>query len=182
MTRNYGEMALVLNDLVIAPYTQSSDLIGTAVALPDPMKLTMTPVADNPELKSKGRLAHAATVVTHYTITISSGGIPWNALVILAGWTLSSPSAGVERLRGTPGQPLPYFAAAGKMLDAYTGDVHVGLVACVLDIPPEWTANENNEFFVSEMSGKVINVASRNLPYIEKHQTAAAIDLATLFS
>lgn len=182
MTRNYGELALVLNDLQIAPYTLSSDAIGSAVELPDEMTFEMTPETDTPELKARGRRVHAATVVTGYTFTISSGGIPWEALVVLCGWTLASPSAGVETLRGDPGQPLPYFGLAGKMLDAYTGDVHAGLVACVLDAPPTWSANENNEFFVSEMSGRVSQVASRKLPYIEKHQTASDINFTTLFT
>lgn len=181
--RTYGETPLLLQDLKIAPYTASTDTIGTAIDLPDQMMFELDWTTDNPELKSGGTITHAASIVVGGTFTIGAGGIPWNALATLAGWTLNSPSAGVETLKGTLGQKLPYFAVAGKLLDGDTsGDVHIGLVACILDKPPAWSVGESAEYIVSEMSGRLVVVNDRNIPIIEKHSTAAAINMATLFA
>lgn len=184
MVRAYGELPILLTSLQIAPYTYGTDTIGTASTLDDQMTIEIDWEFDTDEMKSGGKWVHGLSVPVGATFTISAGGVPWNALVTLAGWTLNSPSAGVETLRGDvgPAGKLPYFATAGKFPDVYTGDLHCGVVACLLDKPPVWSRGENSEFFVSEMSGRIIVPSGRKLPYFEKHQTAAAINMATLFA
>lgn len=184
MVRAYGELPLLLTSLQIAAYTYSSDTIGSAITLDDQQVFELDWEFDTGELKSGGQWVHAYSVPVGGNFTISAGGIPWSALVTLCGWTLNSPSAGVETLRGDAGPDgkLPYFAVAGKLPDNYTGDVHAGVVACILDKPPVWKAGEGAEFLVSEMSGRIIVPSGRKLPYYEKHQTAAALNLATLFA
>ena len=103
MNRNYGETPLTLSELVIAAYTPSTDTIGTAVTLPSQQKLEITFEADNAVIKSGGVDRHGVSVVTGGTFTLSAAGIPWDALATLCGWTLASPSTGVETQRGDAG-------------------------------------------------------------------------------
>lgn len=183
MTRNYGETPLTLSELVIAAYTPSTDTIGTAVTLPSQMKLEISFEADNAVIKSGGADRHGVSVVTGATFALSAAGIPWDAMATLCGWTLASPSAGIETLQGdVAGSGMPYFVIAGKHPDSIAGDVHVGIVACKLDAPPAWKINENNEFLVSEMEGRVFVPTTRKLPYVRKQTTATAISLTTLFA
>lgn len=182
MPQAYGETPLILSDLKTGVYTYSTDTIGTAVDMPEHMTFELEFETDVAETKSGAKRVHSATVVTGGKFKLSAAGLQWDQLVTMCGWTLNSPSAGVESLKGTPGTPLPYFVVAGKLVDSETGDAHVGVVACKLDKPPTWTMSENAEFLVSEMTGRVDIMDGRSFPYIYKHTTAAAIDFDELFA
>jgi hypothetical protein len=184
MARGFGEVLFSIVDLKIAPYNILTDTVGTAVDMPEVQQLDFTPEGDTDEIKAEGYLQHLLSVMTHGTFTLSQAGIPYEALAVMTGWTRGSSGTTPNRedtLQGTPGGAgLPYFAVAGKLVGEQSDDVHIGLVCCKLDAPPAWNI-EQNVFVIGESSGKAIAPNSRQLPYIEIHETAAAIDMTTLF-
>lgn len=183
--RNYGESPIVLTQLVVAPYTYSTDTVGDAVTLPEQMTLEIELDVDHAVVKSGGAKRRGVTVVTGGKFKLSSAGLPWDALDVLTDWTLASPSTGVETYAGASaddGAGMPFFAIAGRMLDSVQGDLHVGFVCCQLDAGPSWKINENNEFLVGEMSGESYVPSGRKPIYVRKQQTGTAISLTTLLA
>jgi hypothetical protein len=185
MTRGFGEVVFTLTELQIAPYNILTDVIGTAVVLPESQKFEFTPEGDTDEIMAGGKVTHLLSVMTKGTFTLSSAGIPFAALAIMTGWTHGSSGSTPNQqttLQGTPGGAgLPYFAVAGKMMGENGDDAHVGFVGCKLDAPPGWSI-EQNKFLIGECSGSVIAPNARDMPYVEAHETAAAINMTTLFA
>jgi len=185
MAREFSEVVFSLVDLKVATYNILTDVVGTAVDLPEAQELEFSAEGDTDEIKAEGYLQHLLTVVTHATVSLSSAGVPFTALAIMTGMANDSSDTTPNQQRTsqlTPGGAgLPYFAVGGKLVGEQGDDLHVGLVCVKLDSIPSWKA-EQNKFVMSPASGKAIAPNSRKLIYLRGHETAADIDFTTLFS
>lgn len=185
MARGHSEIVFTLTEIRIATYNILTDTFGTPIELPQPQDFEVDPQADTDEIKAQGYLQHLLTVNTHATFTTSSAGLPFEALAIMAGLTNDSSGSSPNQERtldvdaGSDG--LPYFAIVGKMVGEQDDDLHIGLPVCKLDSVPSWSV-EQNQFVISEMSGRVIKRENGQMIYFLGHETAAAIDFDEIFA
>lgn len=188
MPRGYGEVIFSLTDLTVATFNVLTGVVGTGVDLPEQQTLEFGFEADTDRIKATGAYRHKLTVITHGVFTLAAAGIPYAALATITNMTRTSSGSAPNRQQTgrfqVGGAGLPYFAIAGKMVGEQGDDLHVGLICCKLDAPPKWKF-EQNKYAISECKGECISPYeddSKQLVYLEAHETAAAINLTTLFA
>lgn len=178
MARGHSEILFTLVQCFVQPYNILTDTFGTAVELPETQTFEFGFVADTDQIKAAGYLQHLLTVTTHATFKLGSAGIPFEAMVTIAGATNSSSVASpnqLRRLRFSAGSSgLPYFALVGRLVGEQSDDAWIGLPCNKLDNVPGFKV-EQNKFIMAEAGGRAIKSGTRNLVEVFGHETALAI-------
>lgn len=182
----FGDKPFGLTDLKVA-VLNADGTYGTPVALPEGRKLVMAAKTVTSKLPGYlGATAAVATVVQDVEVTIDGGTVPKEFLAAVLGLTAetggTTPDA-TKSLNLEVRKPFPYFGVIGVALDDDGGDTHFGLPKVKLTELPEWTAqNEDNLFVTSSMKGLAIADDAGKAIYLLSHETAAEADFTEIFA
>lgn len=139
--------------VLVASTNSSASSYGDPVDLDFDHMFTVASEHDTDMLRDSGAVVRGLSVVTHGTLEINAGGLPFDALIVTLGASANTSGARKRRQRKT-GINRPYFGAIGF---AYADDdqvVVIGLPKCQVQNDPEVSFDgTTNAFITSKMTG-----------------------------
>lgn len=177
MSREFGEVAYTLSNLIVATYNYDANTYGTPATVADGQMLVSEPEADNDKLRGYGKYTRGLSVVIGAKVRTKFGGVDFSILPIIIGSTNSTSGSDPNFVRTTDiaagGAGLPYFGVIGTAPTDDGGLAVIGLQAVKLDTVPSWTMDgERNKFNLSEAMGYAFPISNR-LQRVRTYKTAS---------
>jgi len=101
-----------LYEVVVAGTNAEATSYEDVIALYKDQMFTVTPIHDTDQQRDSGKVTSSLSIPTHGEVTIQSGGIPFEAAIMMMGAS-SSTSGAVVTIDPEAGVNRPYFGAIG---------------------------------------------------------------------
>jgi hypothetical protein len=147
-----------LRQVMVAPLTAGTDLIGTKVALPLGQTLTFTEGTDSVVLRGDDRVAATRDTGAQVTWELEEGGISFEAYKVIAGGTITETGttpAQKKVYKKTGSDVRPNFYLEGRALSESGGDFHVRFPKAKADGDIKGELSDQN-FWVTSLAGSAI--------------------------
>ncbi len=182
----FGDKPFSLKEIKIA-VLNADGTYGTAVAVPQARKLTVTPnMVTSKLIGERAKTAAVATVLQDCTLEMDAGGYTWDALAVMIGQAVTESGTTpnkTKRQNWAAGDNLPYIGVIGVLDDDDGGDFHLGFPKVKLTGLPAIEANGEEEAFVKEVI-EMVAIADDNgfVMYPLAHETAVTGNFTAMFA
>lgn len=145
-----------LYEVIIAGTNSDATAYEDPVALYKDQMFTVTDVVDDDEQRDSGKITSSLSISVRGDITLQSGGIPFEAYIVMTG--ASSSTSGAEVTVDPPaGENKPYWGAIGIAPTEDGRYLAMGTYKNQLAEDPEVNFDgTTNQWITSEMSGKAL--------------------------
>lgn len=168
-TLEFSEAVITLSDLVVAPYTLSTDTYGTPASMAVGQTLDIDWEFDTDPLVGYGKTYRYSSIARAAKLKFSGGGVDSNVIAIIAGTSNATSSTTPNQRRRMlfkAGSQMPYFGAIGVGLTDDGGLLLAGLQACKLGKYPKYTLDgKTNKFNMWESDGMAVAVPQGGIDY-----------------
>ena len=124
-----------LYEIVVAKTVSDASSYETPIDLPKDQIMTVTPVHDTDQQRDSGAITSTLSVPTHGELSLSVGGIPFEALIMMTGGS-SSTSGNIVTIEEETGITRPYWGAIGVAPTEDGRYLACGLYKCQLQNDP----------------------------------------------
>lgn len=169
---SYGNRPFGLDAVKFADYAAAN-----YVELDAEQKITFKPVYTSDELRGRNGVVEAVTVLSHYEWELETGGIPFDAITIATGQTVTEAGTSPNKtntLSTQKGDRMPYFKIYGQALGAGDDDIHVKLFKCKVTEGPEGELADG-KFLVSKLKGIALQDGTNGIFEPVQNETSTAL-------
>jgi hypothetical protein len=156
-----------LAEIVIASTVADASSYGVPIDMYKDQICEVNGVSDTDLQRDSGATTSSLSVVTHGAGKIQAGGIPLNAIIIMAGMNSATSSSIITFTPRQTGKNKPYFGLIGVGETEDDRILAMGLYKCQLTNEPSYTFDGNkNAWMTSEMEFTALTKASVRQYYV----------------